>query len=144
MAVIRKLRKNMKDILNLKIKRRESFRPFAPSILEEYVKDWFEIDDKVPFMMKVYQIQKSKRDLIPAVTHVDGSGRLQTVEINQNEKYYKPINEFYKLTKIPILLNTSFNENEPIVCKPEEAIDCFLRTKMDILVIEDYVIFRKS
>ena len=134
----------MKDILNLKIKRRESFRPFAPSILEEYVKDWFEIDDKVPFMMKVYQIQKSKRDLIPAVTHVDGSGRLQTVEINQNEKYYKPINEFYKLTKIPILLNTSFNENEPIVCKPEEAIDCFLRTKMDILVIEDYVIFRKS
>ncbi len=137
-------RKNMKDILNLKIKRRESFRPFAPSILEEYVKDWFEIDDKVPFMMKVYQIQKNKRELIPAVTHVDGSGRLQTVEINQNEKYYKLINEFYKLTKIPILLNTSFNENEPIVCKPEEAIDCFLRTKMDILVIEDYVIFRKT
>ena len=137
-------RKNMKDILNLKIKRRESFRPFAPSILEEYVKDWFEIEDKVPFMMKVYQIQKNKRELIPAVTHVDGSGRLQTVEINQNEKYYKLINEFYKLTKIPILLNTSFNENEPIVCKPEEAIDCFLRTKMDILVIEDYVIFRKT
>ena len=136
-------RKNMKDILNVKIKRRESFRPFAPSILEEYSKDWFNIDDKVPFMMKVYQIKDNKKELIPAVTHVDGSGRLQTVNKEQNEKYHMLINEFFKLTKIPMLLNTSFNENEPIVCKPEEAIDCFLRTKMDVLVIENNLIIRK-
>ena len=132
----------MKDILNLKIKRRESFRPFAPSIMREHVADWFEIDDEVPFMMKVYQIKKEKRKLIPAVTHVDGSGRLQTVKEQSNKKYYNLIKEFYKLTKIPILLNTSFNENEPIVCKPEEALNCFIRTKMDILVMGSYVIKR--
>jgi len=134
----------MKDILNLKIKRRESFRPFAPSIMREHVADWFEIDDEVPFMMKVYQIKKEKRKLIPAVTHVDGSGRLQTVKEQSNKKYYNLIKEFYKLTKIPILLNTSFNENEPIVCKPEEALNCFIRTKMDILVMGSYVIKRSQ
>jgi carbamoyltransferase len=133
---------NMKDILNLKIKRRESFRPFAPSILREHVSNWFENDDEVPFMMKVYQIKKVKRHEIPAVTHVDGSGRLQTVYQETNKKYYDLINEFYKLTKIPIVLNTSFNENEPIVSKPEEALDCFLRTKMDTLVMENYIIKR--
>ncbi len=135
-------RKDMKDILNLKIKRRESFRPFAPSILSENVDQWFEIDDKVPFMMKVYQIKEDKRSIIPAVTHVDGSGRLQTVSSEINNKYYSLINEFFKLTKVPILLNTSFNENEPIVCKPEEALDCFLRTKMDLLVLENILIKR--
>ena len=135
-------RSDMKDILNLKIKRRESFRPFAPSILSENVDQWFEIDDKVPFMMKVYQIKEDKRSIIPAVTHVDGSGRLQTVSKEINNKYYSLINEFYKLTKVPILLNTSFNENEPIVCKPEEALDCFLRTKMDLLVLENTLINR--
>ena len=135
-------RKDMKDILNLKIKRRESFRPFAPSILSENVDKWFEIDDKVPFMMKVYQIKEDKRSIIPAVTHVDGSGRLQTVSSEINNKYYSLINEFFKLTKVPILLNTSFNENEPIVCKPEEALDCFLRTKMDLLVLENILIKR--
>ena len=133
---------NMKDILNLKIKRRESFRPFAPSILREHVSDWFENDDEVPFMMKVYQIKKDKRHEIPAVTHVDGSGRLQTVYKETNKKYYDLINEFYKLTNIPLVLNTSFNENEPIVSKPEEALDCFLRTKMDVLVMENYIIRR--
>ena len=133
---------NMKEILNLKIKRRESFRPFAPSILQEHVKNWFEIDDKVPFMMKVYEIKDSKKSLIPAVTHVDGTGRLQTVDVKQNELYHMLINEFYKLTNIPLLLNTSFNENEPIVCTPEEALNCFLRTKMDILVLENFIIKR--
>ena len=135
-------RSDMKDILNLKIKRRESFRPFAPSILREYVKDWFENDDEVPFMMKVYQIKKDKRNEIPAVTHVDGSGRLQTVYKDTNEKYYNLIKEFYNITNIPILLNTSFNENEPIVSNPQEALDCFLRTKMDILTLGNYLIQR--
>ena len=135
-------RSDMKDILNLKIKRRESFRPFAPSILREHVSEWFENDDEVPFMMKVYQIKKNKRAEIPAVTHIDGSGRLQTVYKETNEKYHDLINEFYKLTNIPILLNTSFNENEPIVSKPEEALDCFLRTKMDTLVMGNYIIKR--
>ena len=135
-------RSDMKDILNIKIKRRESFRPFAPSILREYVKDWFENDDEVPFMMKVYQIKKDKRNEIPAVTHVDGSGRLQTVYKDTNEKYYNLIKEFYNITNIPILLNTSFNENEPIVSNPQEALDCFLRTKMDILTLGNYLIQR--
>ena len=135
-------RSDMKDILNLKIKKRESFRPFAPSILREYVEDWFEVNDNVPFMMKVYPIIKDKRKEIPAVTHVDGSGRLQTVNKETNKKYYDLIKEFYKLTNIPMILNTSFNENEPIVSRPEEAIDCFLRTKMDNLVMENYIIKR--
>ena len=134
-------RQDMKDILNLKIKE-ESFRPFAPSILREHVSDWFENEDEVPFMMKVYQIKETKRSEVPAVTHVDGSGRLQTVYRDTNEKYYDLINEFYNLTKIPILLNTSFNENEPIVNKPEEALDCFLRTKMDTLVMGNYIVKR--
>ena len=135
-------RSDMKDILNLKIKRRESFRPFAPSILREHVSKWFKNDDEVPFMMKVYQIKDDKRKVIPAVTHVDGSGRLQTVYQETNEKYYDLIKEFYQLTKVPIVLNTSFNENEPIVSKPYEALDCFLRTKMDTLVMENYIIKR--
>ena len=135
-------RSDMKDILNLKIKRRESFRPFAPSILREHVSDWFENDDDVPFMMKVYQIKEDKRKNIPAVTHVDGSGRLQTVYQETNKKYYNLINEFYKLTNVPLVLNTSFNENEPIVSSPEEALSCFLRTKMDTLVMENYIIKR--
>ena len=135
-------RSDMKDILNLKIKRRESFRPFAPSILRENVSEWFKNDDEVPFMMKVYQIKDDKRKVIPAVTHVDGSGRLQTVYQETNEKYHDLIKEFYQLTKVPIVLNTSFNENEPIVSKPDEALDCFLRTKMDTLVMENYIITR--
>ena len=135
-------RSDMKDILNLKIKRRESFRPFAPSILREHVSDWFENDDDVPFMMKVYQIKEDKRKNIPAVTHVDGSGRLQTVYQETNKKYYDLINEFYKLTNVPLVLNTSFNENEPIVSSPAEALSCFLRTKMDTLVMENYIIKR--
>ena len=93
-------------------------------------------------MMKVFQIKKEKRKIIPAVTHVDGSGRLQTVYKESNKRYYDLINNFYEITNIPLILNTSFNENEPIICKPEEAIDCFLRTKMDILVLENFIISR--
>ncbi|MFC1548370.1 carbamoyltransferase [Candidatus Omnitrophota bacterium] len=136
-------RKDIKDILNLKIKFREKFRPFAPSILEEYVGEYFEIDYPDPFMLKVYPIREGKRGDIPAVTHVDGTGRLQTVSRETNPLYWKLIDRFRELTGVPILLNTSFNENEPIICRPEEAIDCFLRTKMDILVLGSYIIERE-
>ena len=135
-------RADMKAILNAKIKRRESFRPFAPSILEAAVQDWFEEDDAVPFMMQVFQIKTTKRHLIPAVTHVDGSGRLQTVSATTNPRYYHVIHSFAKLTGIPMVLNTSFNENEPVVCRPEEALNCFLRTNMDVLVLGDTFISR--
>jgi carbamoyltransferase len=135
-------RADMKDILNLKIKRRESFRPFAPSVISDNATDWFEGIDKVPFMMQVYQVREEMQSKIPAVTHVDGSGRLQTVERQVNPKYYKLINEFGRLTGVPIILNTSFNENEPIVSSPQEALNCFLRTKMDMLVMGDYLIQR--
>jgi carbamoyltransferase len=137
-------RADMKDILNAKIKRRESFRPFAPSILREHVGEWFEQDDDVPFMMQVFQIRAEKRSLIPAVTHVDGSGRLQTVHRDTNPLYHQLISNFCSLTSVPLVLNTSFNENEPVVCRPEEALDCFLRTKMDVLVLGNYYIERKS
>lgn len=137
-------RANMKDILNLKIKRRESFRPFAPSIAREAVGEWFETDYDVPFMLQVYQILEEKRKVIPAVTHVNGSGRLQTVTESQNRRYYRLIKAFEEITGVPMLLNTSFNENEPVVCKPSEALDCFLRTKMDVLVLGDYFVERKG
>src|SRR5438552_2823958 len=137
-------RSDIKEILNAKIKRRESFRPFAPSILRESVAEWFEQDDDVPFMMEVFQIHPEKRSLIPAVCHVDGSGRLQTVHRETNLRYYRLIEHFRDLTGIPIVLNTSFNENEPVVCRPEEALDCFLRTKMDSLVLGSFWIERKS
>jgi carbamoyltransferase len=136
-------RPDMKALLNAKIKRRESFRPFAPSVLEEAVAEWFEEDDAVPFMMQVFQIREEKRAIIPAVTHVDGSGRLQTVSSLTNPRYHRLIESFRALTGIPMVLNTSFNENEPVVCKPQEALDCFLRTKMDLLVMENTVIARQ-
>ena len=136
-------RADMKDILNLKIKRRESFRPFAPSVLRESVPDWFEQDGDVPFMMQVYSIRADKRPLIPAVTHVDGSGRLQTVSEAANPRYHRLIRAFRDLTGIPMVLNTSFNENEPVVCTPAQALDCFLRTKMDMLVIGNRIVRRR-
>ena len=131
-----------KNLLNLKIKRRESFRPFAPSILKEYSSQYFTKNDEVPFMEKVFPIKPEKQAEIPAVTHVDGTGRLQTVDKNVSPRYYALIDTFRKKTGVPILLNTSFNENEPIVNTPEEALDCFLRTKMDMLVLENCVIDR--
>lgn len=121
----------------------ESFRPFAPSVLAEAVADWFEEDDAVPFMMRVFQIREEKRAQIPAVTHVDGSGRLQTVYRRTNPRFYHLIESFRAMTGVPMVLNTSFNENEPVVCRPEEALDCFLRTKMDALVIGDVVMLRR-
>jgi len=137
-------RANMKQILNEKIKRRESFRPFAPSVLEEAVRDWFEESDAVPFMMQVFQTREEKRKLIPAVTHVDGSGRLQTVSRNTSPVYWQLISAFCRRTGIPMVLNTSFNENEPVVCRPEEAMDCFLRTRMDLLILGDVIISRRN
>jgi carbamoyltransferase len=134
----------MKDILTRKIKRRESFRPFAPSILREAVADWFEEEDEVPFMMQVFQIREDKRPLIPAVTHVDGSGRLQTVHRATNPRYYRLIEAFGDLTGVPMVLNTSFNENEPVVCKPGEALDCFLRTRMDLLALGEWIVSRQG
>ena len=135
---------NMKDLLNKKIKKRESFRPFAPSILKEEVTNWFENDEHVPFMTHVIKIKKEKRHLIPAVTHKDGTGRLQTVTKDFNKRYYNIIKSFFKQTKIPMILNTSFNENEPIVNTPQQALDCFLRTKMDIVVLENHVLSRRT
>ena len=135
-------RADMKDILNAKIKRRESFRPFAPSVLRHHVAEWFETDDDVPFMMQVYRIQPQKRDVIPAVTHVDGTGRLQTVTEASNPRYARLIESFFQRTGVPMVLNTSFNENEPVVCRPQEAIDCFLRTRMDMLVLGDTIVSR--
>ena len=135
-------RQDAKDLLNAKIKRRESFRPFAPSILEEYVSEYFEKDDNVPFMEKVFPIKKSKQALIPAVTHVDGTGRLQSVSHADNPRYYNLIHAFNEKTGVPILVNTSFNENEPIVNTPENALECYLRTKMDMIVLENILIRR--
>ncbi len=137
-------RKDMKDILNLKIKRRESFRPFAPSILREKVSDWFEEEDDVPFMMQVFKIKEDKRPEIPAVTHVDGSGRLQTVYADTNPRYHQLISTFDEMTGVPIVLNTSFNENEPVVCRPEQALATFLRTRMDLLVLGRWMITRTA
>lgn len=137
-------RADMKDILNLKIKRRESFRPFAPSVLREAVAEWFEQDAEVPFMMQVFQIREAQRPRIPAVTHVDGSGRLQTVSAATSPRYHRLISAFREQTGVPMVLNTSFNENEPVVCRPEEALDCFLRTKMDVLVLGDWMVKREA
>lgn len=135
-------RNDAKDLLNAKIKRRESFRPFAPSILEDYVGEYFEKNDLVPFMEKVFPIKKEKQASIPAVTHVDGSGRLQSVLKNVSPRYYGLIDAFRRKTGVPILLNTSFNENEPIVNSPEHALECYLRTSMDMLVLENCVVRR--
>lgn len=133
-------RPDMKDILNLRIKKRESFRPFAPAILLEAVGDYFEQTKPDPFMVKVYKIRPEKRAAIPAVTHVDGTGRLQTVTKEEEPKYYGVIKAFGEITGVPILINTSFNENEPIVCTPKQAYDCFKRTKMDMLVLGNCVL----
>ncbi len=132
----------IKDIINLKIKRREKFRPFAPSILREHVSKWFKLDIDVPYMGIVLKINDSKKDLLPGVAHIDGTGRLQTVEKERNSLFYNLIKSFYDISGVPIVLNTSFNENEPIVNTPEEAIDCFLRTKMDVLVVGNFVLKR--
>jgi carbamoyltransferase len=135
-------RPEMKEILNRRIKHREIFRPFAPSILAEKTGEWFEKSHPSPFMSLAYSVLPEKRDKIPAPTHVDGTGRLQTVTREANPLYYALIKEFDRQTGVPVVLNTSFNDNEPIVCRPEEALDCFLRTRMDALVLGNTLIAR--
>ena len=135
-------RSDMKSILNDKIKHRESFRPFAPSVIEECVAEWFEDEAPVPFMSQVLRVRPEKRHLIPAVTHVDGTSRLQTVSKLANKRFHRLISAFSEMTGVPMLLNTSFNENEPIVCDPAQALDCFLRTQMDVLVLGNVTIAR--
>ena len=135
-------RPEMKEILNQRIKHREIFRPFAPSILAEKTGEWFAQSHPSPFMTMAYAVKPEKREKIPAPTHVDGTGRLQTVTSTANLRYWKLISEFERQTGVPVVLNTSFNDNEPIVCKPQEAIDCFERTRMDALVLGDFLITR--
>src|SRR5207249_4637276 len=132
-------RPDMKDTLNARIKHREPFRPFAPAILEEATGDWFEDDYPSPFMLMTYDVRKDRVDAIPAPTHVDGTGRLQTVRRDQNPRYYDLIQAFGRRTGVPVLLNTSFNENEPICCTPQEAVETFVRTRMDLLALGPYV-----
>jgi carbamoyltransferase len=133
---------NMKDVLNARIKHREWFRPFAPSILADCQHEYFEHDHPSPFMLHVYKIRPEKRKLLCAVNHVDDTGRLQTVTHEENPLYYDLISAFHRKTGIPVILNTSFNENEPIVCTPEEAIDCFQRTRMDVLAIGPFLVMK--
>ena len=135
-------RPEMKEILNQRIKHREIFRPFAPSILAEATAEYFEKSHPSPFMTLAYSVWPEKREKIPAPTHVDGTGRLQTVTREANPRYHALISAFRDLTGVPVVLNTSFNDNEPIVCRPEEAIDCFQRTQMDALVLGDFLITR--
>jgi carbamoyltransferase len=135
---------HMKEILNARIKHRESFRPFAPSIKRESLGDYYHADHESPFMLMVYRSREDKRDELTAVDHVDHTGRVQTVSREQNRRYWKLIDAFEAQTGTPVLLNTSFNENEPIVCTPREALDCFLRTKMDAVVLGDFLCRRKG
>ncbi len=137
-------RPEMKDILNQRIKHRETFRPFAPSIAEEAVGEFFERAHPSPFMTFAFSVRPEKRAVIPAPTHVDGTARLQTVSRAANPLYWKLLRAFGDLTGVPVVLNTSFNDNEPIVCRPEEALDCFRRTRMDVLVMGNLILERKS
>jgi carbamoyltransferase len=137
-------RSGMKDVLNSRIKHREAFRPFAPSILEEFTSEYFERSYPSPTMLMVYKVREEKRSVVPAITHVDGTGRLQTVSKTTNRRYWSLIDEFRKLTGVPLVLNTSFNENEPIVCTPDDALTCFLKTRMDVLVLGDFLIERSG
>jgi carbamoyltransferase len=137
-------RPEMKEILNRRIKHRESFRPFAPSILAEATGEYFEKSQPSPFMTLAYPVRQEKRESIPAPTHIDGTGRLQTVTRDANPRYHALISAFADLSGVPVVLNTSFNDNEPIVCSPEEAIDCFERTQMDALVLGDFLITRQA
>ena len=133
-------REDMKEILNARIKHREAFRPFAPSILGSAAGDYFEQSYPDPFMLKVYKVRDEKRSAIPATTHVDGTGRLQTVERDVNERYWDLINAFGERTGVPVVINTSFNDNEPIVCTPEEGLNCFDRTHMDVIVLGNFMV----
>jgi carbamoyltransferase len=134
----------IKDVLNRRIKHRESFRPFAPSVLEEYVEEYFEDSFPSPFMLMVFKVRPEKRAIIPATKHVDHTGRVQSVSRSSNPKFWRLIDAFRRRTGIPLLLNTSFNENEPIVCTPQDALNCFATTKMDALVLGNFLLSRSS
>jgi carbamoyltransferase len=135
-------RADMKDVINAKIKRRENFRPFAPSILQPAVTTYFEQEVFSPFMMHVVKLKPEWREKLPAITHVDGTGRLQSIERDTNPLYYELIDRFGQLSGVPIVLNTSFNENEPIVDTPEQAMNCFLRTGLDALCLGRYLLVK--
>lgn len=137
-------RADMRDVLNNRVKQREPFRPFAPSVLEEHLSEWFEGTHPSPFMLFAYRVRTGQRERIPATTHVDGTARVQTVSRNTNQAYWDLIAEFQKLTDVPVVLNTSFNENEPVVNTPEEALECFLRTRLDVLAMGPYLIQRSA
>jgi carbamoyltransferase len=134
----------MKDILNRKIKKREPFRPFAPMVLEEKASLYFDLDVPSPFMLLAPRVKENMRDKVPAITHVDGTARVQTVNREQNQRIYRLIEEVEKHTGVAVIINTSFNRQEPIVCSPEEAVNCYLRTQMDYLVMGNYVVERKG
>ena len=137
-------RHDMKDVLNARVKQREPFRPFAPSVLAHRTGEWFDQDYTSPFMVLVYDVLPEKRELVPAITHVDGTGRLQTVDEETNPRYFRLISEFERLTGVPIVLNTSFNENEPVVMSPQDAVETFQKTRMDLLVLGNYVVRRDA
>jgi carbamoyltransferase len=132
----------MKEILNTRIKHRETYRPFAPSVLEERVSKYFERSEPSPFMMMVYQVRQAERGNVPAVTHVDRTGRLQTVSRRTNPRYHALISEFERQTGVGLVLNTSFNEHEPIVASPGDALACYLKTRMDVLALGNWVLER--
>jgi carbamoyltransferase len=136
-------RAEMKDVLNARVKHREPFRPFAPSVLAERASEWFVDAQPSPAMLLVLPVMPELRARVPAIVHVDGSGRLQTVERATNPRFYRLIEAFARLTGVPMLLNTSFNENEPIVCTPAEAIACFQRTKIDLLALGNFLVRRR-
>ena len=131
---------DMKNIINKKIKRRESFRPFAPTILENFQPEWFDSSFNSNYMSTVINVKKFKQKLVPAITHIDSTARVQTVNFETNFKFASLIAEFNNLTNVPILLNTSFNENEPMIMKPEEGLNCLLRTDLDLLIMNNFVI----
>jgi carbamoyltransferase len=137
-------RADMKEILNTRIKHRETYRPFAPSVLEEKAAEVFERSEPSPFMLMVYKVKPEQRGRIPAVTHVDHTGRLQTVSAATNPRYHALISEFDRQTGVPLVLNTSFNEHEPIVTTPGDALACYLKTRMDVLALGNWVLTRSN
>jgi len=134
----------MKDYLNMRVKHREGYRPFAPSVLLEHVHEWFDMKDRSPYMLRVVNVPQAVRDLIPAIVHVDGSARVQTVAFEENPGYWSLIRAFHKMTGVPLVLNTSFNvAGKPIVETPQNAVDCFESTDIDVLLLEDWILSKR-
>jgi carbamoyltransferase len=137
-------REDMRALINLKVKLRQPFRPFAPSVLEERAGEYFDLSGPSPFMLRTAGVRSSMKGVIPAVIHVDGSARVQTVDVESNPRYRRLLEAFARRTGVPVLLNTSFNVNEPIVCTPDEAVTCFLKTEVEWLVMENLLVKRRS